>query len=471
VKRAPLLRDISRRIGDRQLVWFGTRGDDVESATELPQFTAAFSIINRYRRRTAVHSMALEDSTGLRPDLDTFDLDSHPRDDAVIALRQAMLRVLARPSVLFTYRPSAFVSALGFARHDRCEYLGVFSDHQSAFEHKPWVESAVAGMGIPAIPWTYLADDDRLEALRQLGHGPIMLRRSRTTGGVGLARLDDGDRLAEVWPDEDEAFVSVAPFIDGAVPVNVSAVVWQDGVTVHPASVQLIGVPGCTTRRFGYCGNDFAAVSELGRDVLDGIDAAVHRIGAWLRDRGYIGAFGADFLVRNGVPLFTEVNPRFQGSTHLSCRISVELEESCLLTEHLAACLGMAAPPARSLWDLAREAPPLSHVVVHVTDKVPMQGGADDLVEAVEATGLLRHVDVTVPPGVVAEPSATVARLTIGQQITHDGFSLIPALAEPIGGWARAAAGPRATGRVSERAAASIPAGSDIFHGGADGCP
>ncbi|TFV88052.1 ATP-grasp domain-containing protein [Blastococcus sp. CT_GayMR20] len=437
MRRAPLLAEISRRIGDRQLVWFGTRGDDVESATELPQFSAAFSIINRYRRRTTVESMALEDATGIRPDLDTFDLDSHPRDDAVIALRQAMLRILARPSVLFTYRPSAFVSALGFARHDRCEYVGVFSDHQSAFEHKPWVESAVAGMGLPHIPWTYLADDDRLEALRQLQHGPIMLRRSRTTGGVGLVRLDDGDRLAEVWPDEDEAFVSVAPFIGDAVPVNVSAVVWHDGVTLHPASIQLIGIPGVTTRRFGYCGNDFAAAEGLGRPVLDAIQDAVTRIGTWLRSRGYIGAFGADFLVRDGVPLFTEVNPRFQGSTHLSCRISVELDESCLLTEHLAACLGMSAPASRSLWELAREAPRLSHVVVHVTDERPRTGGAGDLVDAVEGTGLLRRVDVTVPAGVVAEPSATVARLTLGGQVTEDGFSLLDVVADAIGGWAR----------------------------------
>ena len=32
--------------------------------------------------------------------------------------------------------------------------------------------------------------------------------------------------------------------------------------------------------------------------------------------------FGADFLISNGVPLFTEVNPRFQGSTAASARIS-----------------------------------------------------------------------------------------------------------------------------------------------------
>ena len=70
-----------------------------------------------------------------------------------------------------------------------------------------------------------------------------MLRRSRTTGGVGLVRVNDPEDLQRLWPTEDEAFVSVARYIEGGLPLNVGGVVWPDGVTVHRASVQLIGVP------------------------------------------------------------------------------------------------------------------------------------------------------------------------------------------------------------------------------------
>src|SRR4051794_29062213 len=103
--RTRLLAQIERVLGDRQLVWFGTRGDDVESAAELEQLTCAFSIINTYSRRSTVTSMSLEDLSGRRVDLDTFDIDDDPRDAAVTELRHALLRAVARPTAVFAYRP------------------------------------------------------------------------------------------------------------------------------------------------------------------------------------------------------------------------------------------------------------------------------------------------------------------------------------------------------------------------------
>ena len=155
-----------------------------------------------------------------------------------------------------------------------------------------------------------------------------------------------------------EAFVSVAPFLSDAVPVNVGATAWHDGVTVHYPSVQLIGIPECVTRRFGYCGNDFGLAKDLDRAILDQIESATVTIGNWLRSYGYRGTFGVDFLVHDGVLLFTEINPRFQGSTHASCKLAIDAGESCLMLEHLAAIMGMPAPRQRPVAELASEAPP-----------------------------------------------------------------------------------------------------------------
>ena len=314
---------IQDQLGRRQLIWFGTRGEDAEALCDVEQFTASFSLIAPLRSRATVEAVALEELSGSRPDLDTYDIDEHLRDYRVGQLRDLMLTTLSRPSALVTYRPSAFLSALGFSRVDRCLVLGMFKGHQDAFEHKPWVETAIADLGIQTIPWRYVPNIELLDTRRLLDQGPVMLRRSRTTGGAGLARVTDLATLERQWPNENEAYVSVAPFIDDAVSLNVRAVVWKDGVTVHHASVQLIGIPTCTTRPFGYCGNDFAAAARLDPRVLNEVDRAAHRIGMWLQTFGYHGAFGVDFLVKEGQVIFTEINPRFQGSTHASCRLSV----------------------------------------------------------------------------------------------------------------------------------------------------
>ena len=58
--------------------------------------------------------------------------------------------------------------------------------------------------------------------------------------------------------------MSVTAFLADAVSVNVGAVVFPGGtVAVHPASIQLIGIEPCTSRRFGYCGNDFGVSGTL----------------------------------------------------------------------------------------------------------------------------------------------------------------------------------------------------------------
>jgi hypothetical protein len=424
MRRADLLTQLSARLGTRDGVWFGTRGDDVEGVADLPNLAAAYSVIAPYQRRSTVEGVALEQLSGVRVDLDAHDIDEAPRDQSVLELRRGVMKALGRPSFAFTYRPSTFLSAICFARRDRSTYIGMFKDHQAAFEHKPWVESAVADLELPRIRWTYIADEEQLNALRLLKDGPIMLRRSRTSGGTGLAKVESAEQLAESWMRQDEVFVSVAPFVDNALPVNIGGVVFDDGVTVHLPSVQLIGISSCTTRPFGYCGNDFGAARDLDAAVVTSIELSTRSIGDWLRRWGYRGAFGADYLVHDGVPLFTEVNARFQGSTHLSCHISVQQGESCLMLEHLAALLGLPCPPQPSLWHRVRDAPNLAHVVPHWTGTDAHHIDGSDLVLGLAADRDFVRADVVASPARLSLPGAPIARVTMATRLTTNGFDL-----------------------------------------------
>jgi hypothetical protein len=363
--RQRTLRLIERSLGKRALVWFGTRGDDIEMVTDLRNLEAAFSVIAGYRQRATIHGAALEDYSHLRVDLDTHDIDEDPLVDPIRALRRDMLASLDRPSAVFTYRPSTFVSAVCFARLDSTDYLGMFKGHQSAFEHKPWVESAVAQLNIPHLRWRYVADDERAHVVPLLRRGPLVLRRSRSSGGVGVVKVESEEELESEWPSQDEAFVSVAPYLDGGLPVNIGAVVWDTDVTVHYPSVQLIGIPSLTSRPFGYCGNDFGAAADWPARVLDQVENSTILIGRWLQRLGYRGAFGVDYLVKDGQALFMEVNARFQGSTHLSSRISRMQDESCIILDHLAANLHANPVPSAPLRDRVKACPKLGHVVLH----------------------------------------------------------------------------------------------------------
>ncbi len=438
MKRDDILTLISSKLEGRNLVWFGTRGDDAESAAAIPEFKAAFSILAAHRRRHSVRSLSLEELSGVRVDLDTYEIDEEPDHEAFAVFRQTALKALAGRTAVFTYRPSVLVSSLCFARRDNCRYIGMFKDFQAAFEHKPWVESSVRDLGVPAIPWHYVADEDQLDSLIDLSEGPAMLRRSRSSGGTGLVRVENFAELQEHWPRQVEAYVSVAPYIDGGLPLNVGGVVWHDGVTLHPLSLQLIGQPECTTRPFGYCGNDYTATGSLDPVIIAQIQHDTHKIGDWLRRHGFLGAFGVDFLVKDGVALFTEINPRFQGSTHLSSEISTLMGESCIVLEHLAASLGADAPPSLDLADFAADSN-CSHVVVHWTGEQPAHIDGTQLVAMFDRSSRLRRSDVVVRPAIACNPNATVARLTFDGSVSTTGFDLDSTLSGTVRNWRTAA--------------------------------
>jgi len=431
--RVAAIEQVRRALGASRLIWLGTRDSDVDSLLELPQLDAKYSIIGAARTTGAdLDGVSLERISGVRVDLDTFDIDEHIATAPVREFRERLRTSLRTPAAVVTYRPSAFLSDLVFASPS-CRSLGMFHRHQSAFEHKPWIEGLMAAYDVPRIEWHYMYAGDTDVARRLLDRGAMMIRRSVTTGGVGIARVDSAEALEASWPDNPASLVSVAPFIADTIPVNVGAIVWEDDVTVHPASVQLIGVPALTRRPFGYCGNDFGAVADLGARVLDELDACTRRIGVLLREFGYRGAFGVDFLVHDSRPMFVEVNPRLQGSTRASCRIAENLDASCILLDHVAACLRLEPGPGRSVREWAADLGAFGHFVVHNVADMARRVDAGPIVAAArEAPGFVA-ADVLADPALLTERDATVARLTLCSRLTDGGFDIREPWASVVG--------------------------------------
>ena len=434
-KRASVKRFVDRRLGQRSLVWAGIRGEDIESLSDLSQLSASVAIIAAYRRRGSIKGIAYESLSGIRPDLEIWDIDDHLGEPASLEFRRNLLRLLSRPSALLPYRPSCFLSAIQFVRRDRCINLGLSGAHQAAFDHKPWVESSIRDEGVEGIPWAYVADEEQFATMRQLRDNPVILRRSRTSGGEGIHLIEDPEELAKAWPSSDEGFVSVAPYLSGSIPINVGATVWHDGVTIHYPSVQLIGLKSCVSRPFGYCGNDFGAATELDGSVLDAIQETTRRIGSWLGRFGYCGTFGADYLLHNGKLLFTEVNPRFQGSTYSSARLSVAAGEACLFLEHIAAMLGGDAPQQRPLRSMVSDVPSFAQVIVHWLGQEPSVLNSASLVAALGNLPDTGQIDLAPAREIVVDPGAVVLRASVAGRLTTDGFDLAGKYDRTISDW------------------------------------
>ncbi len=308
-----------------------------------------------------------------RVDLEQYDIDLD-RSYETKKFGQTMMGSLSSPSVVMTYRPSNFFSSLFFPKIEKIEYLGLFHELQAPFEHKPWVESELKKYGVSTVPWHYYSKESDINLLIKITEKwPIIVRSSRSSGGVGLVVINTPEELIKHWPKKYGEYLSIAPFLEPSIPLNVNACIFPDGtISLHSVSLQLIGICELTNRYFGYCGNDFAEIKNIDPKMIDQLEKEVKLIGQWMANQGYRGAFGIDSLLFDGKIFFTEINPRFQGSSDISSQINKEIGLSDMYLEHIAAFWDLNPPKELHLRELLKEQPEISQIVPHNTKEEPV---------------------------------------------------------------------------------------------------
>ena len=359
------INQIQRILRKRELIYFGPRGIDASPLTCFDSLGAVFSLIAPIE--SGVAETCLESATGVRMDLNRGTLDDNPSTLAV-RFREALFARLSRPNAVIPYSPVRTLSHGRLTAKDTSLPLGLFHEQQSCFDHKPWVEQELGKCGLATIPWEYVGTLESSRVFDLLDQGaPFVVRMPQSRGGSSIWLIrnrDDMDDIFELEPRE--GLFCLAPYFESATSVNINACVFRGGeVSVHPSSVQLVGVDVCTSRTLGYAGNDFASISEISKKALKCLDSMTHSIGAWLANRGYRGAFGFDALVLGDRVMFVELNPRFQASSATACQLDRTIERTDQYVNHISAFLELGAPDRLSLLELVREQEPLSHIVVY----------------------------------------------------------------------------------------------------------
>jgi hypothetical protein len=119
----------------------------------------------------------------------------------------------------------------------------------------------------------------------------------------------------------------------------------RHGTLVGPLQTELIGLPALTPLPGGWCGNELLATGSgpFSGEVRRQAMAAVQTIGAELRQAGYWGCFGLDFLLDMDTDelYLGELNPRITGATPLTSQAALDRELPPLLLFHLLEALGV----------------------------------------------------------------------------------------------------------------------------------
>ncbi|MFM8413391.1 MAG: ATP-grasp domain-containing protein [Planctomycetota bacterium] len=195
---------------------------------------------------------------------------------------------------------------------------------------KSWVRRQLKRLGVPVIPGSEIRLAPGQFPVLAKRHGlPLVVSLDHSAAGCGVHLVHDEADFRALADAHRGAPASVMQFIDGR-SLSMAAVRTHEAVLLGEASLQVIGQPGLTNLSFGWCGNDFSGTHLQEREV-EQMRAIQARVGDWLGDlrvgdhHGFRGIFGIDFISDGRNVYFTEINPRFLGTTALMADRQQEL--------------------------------------------------------------------------------------------------------------------------------------------------
>ncbi len=125
--------------------------------------------------------------------------------------------------------------------------------------------------------------------------------------------------------------------------LNINAVVGNGEVFLSPVSLQVIGSPSLTDRRFGFSGNDFSSASAVSDSVKNRINDITEKTGLYMSKNGFRGMMGLDLICDGSNVYPVEINPRFQNSTSLLTQLELKFRRSPLVLKHIAQFLPVSS--------------------------------------------------------------------------------------------------------------------------------
>lgn len=197
--------------------------------------------------------------------------------------------------------------------------LGNSNDVLDKLNNKFVMRTELKGL-VPMLDYIYLRGNDLNydELCKKIKCNSFVVQEKTGAGGNGTSIVRNNQDLKRL---KNEIY-SISGYVKNT-PLNITIVIGVNDILLLPISVQLI-----TQLNHGFCyvGGDFIASQRLSSKIVSKINKYSLAIGKHVKNMGYRGILGIDYLLCNdGKLVFMEINPRYQASSFL---ISKALQSS-----------------------------------------------------------------------------------------------------------------------------------------------
>lgn len=134
------------------------------------------------------------------------------------------------------------------------------------------------------------------------------------SGGNGtyIVSKNNVDAVKNMLSGDNKYIVSV--YRENNIPVNLHAIIFDDGVLLSPGSIQIMKEDD---NRLLYRGADFIGYRQIDQKMRDKFVDSVRKACEVFRETGYRGVCGIDGMICGDDVILLEMNNRFQASTGL----------------------------------------------------------------------------------------------------------------------------------------------------------
>lgn len=313
--------DIRRVLSGHRFAWFGQRALDCIGLDDFLAFELVICCddgldADLVAQRTGAHIISLERSTGLRERWSNYSLE-RLFDGPTAGFSSAALSARDGVSNIVAYCSTDGLERQRDARPHELRILAAPAALKRSLDDKIALRRMLPQLGLAPVSGEIvtLGATDFAALSRSYGL-PLVTQFAIGSSGhrTFFIRSEDEFRLLEHTDTGSQ--VSVCRYMDGPAP-NIHGVVLDEVIVLSYPSVQLVGLPECTSWPAGYCGNDYEATRKLHPTTLGAIYDQARVLGTWLQQVGFRGLFGIDFVTHGTAVFPVDINPRFQGSTQL----------------------------------------------------------------------------------------------------------------------------------------------------------
>lgn len=139
----------------------------------------------------------------------------------------------------------------------------------------------------------------------------FVVQEAFSSGGEGTIHICKSDTLDFIDPNKRYL---ASPYVENGISINTHIVISANNICFFPPSVQIVKE---MNRRILYLGADFICYTFMEHKIQEAVKEESIIIGQRLQAEGYRGVLGIDFILKDDVLYFVEVNPRFQASSQL----------------------------------------------------------------------------------------------------------------------------------------------------------